>query len=39
MMLYSFFYVPTLSVTNSIAFANLKDASEFGVIRVGGTLG
>ena len=40
MMLYSFFYVPTLSVTNSIAFANLKDAqNEFGVIRVGGTLG
>ena len=32
MMLYSFFYVPTLSVTNAIAFANLKDAQkEFGI--------
>ncbi len=40
MMLYSFFYVPTLSVTNAIAFANLKDAQkEFGLVRVGGTLG
>ncbi len=40
MMLYSFFYVPTLSVTNALAFANLKDAQkEFGFVRVGGTLG
>jgi nucleoside transporter len=40
MLLYSFFYVPTLSVTNAIAFANLEDAQrDFGVVRVGGTLG
>ncbi len=40
MLLYSFFYVPTLSVTNAIAFANLKDAQkDFGIVRVGGTLG
>jgi nucleoside transporter len=40
MMLYSFFYVPTLSITNAIAFANLQDSQkEFGFVRVGGTLG
>jgi nucleoside transporter len=40
MMLYSFFFVPTLSVTNSLAFANVTDAQkEFGFIRTGGTLG
>jgi MFS family permease len=32
--------VPTLSVTNAIAFANLKDpARDFGVVRMGGTVG
>jgi nucleoside transporter len=40
MLLHCFFYVPTLSVTNAIAFANLKDAQkEFGYIRVWGTIG
>src|SRR5262245_22996857 len=40
MMLHCFFYVPTLSVTNSISFANLKDAQkDFGKIRVWGTIG
>ena len=40
MMLHCFFYVPTMSVTNAIAFANIKDAQkEFGFIRVCGTLG
>jgi nucleoside transporter len=40
MMLHCFFYVPTLSVTNVISFANLKDSQkEFGFIRVFGTLG
>src|SRR5262245_59072293 len=33
-------YVPTNSIANSIAFANIKDPQrEFGLIRVGGTLG
>ncbi|MFI5455887.1 MAG: MFS transporter [Isosphaerales bacterium] len=40
MMLHCFFYVPTLSVTNSIAFSNLKDAQkDFGFIRLWGTIG
>jgi nucleoside transporter len=40
MLLHSLFYVPTISITNSIAFANLKDASqEFGPVRVWGTIG
>lgn len=39
-LVYSLLYVPTLSVTNSIAFANLRDpAREFGVVRMGGTVG
>src|SRR5882762_2201378 len=34
------FYVPTISITNSIAFANMKDAQkEFGLVRMGGTIG
>ena len=37
---YSLVYVPTLSVANSVAFANLSDpARDFGTIRMGGTLG
>jgi len=40
MAVHSLFYVPTISITNSIAFANLKDPQkEFGVIRVWGTIG
>jgi len=40
MFIYCLFYVPTLSITNSIAFASLKDAKrEFGIVRMGGTLG
>jgi nucleoside transporter len=40
MLLHCFFYVPTLSVTNAISFANLKDAQkDFGFIRVWGTIG
>lgn len=39
-LVYSLVYVPTLSVTNSIAFANLKDpARDFGAVRMGGTVG
>lgn len=33
-------YVPTISITNAIAFAHLKDAQrEFGLVRMGGTIG
>ena len=40
MWVHCLFYVPTISITNSIAFAHMKDpASEFGPIRMGGTLG
>jgi len=40
MLLHSIFYVPTISITNSIAFANLRDpAREFGPVRVWGTIG
>jgi len=37
---YSLFYVPTLSVANTISFANLHDpARDFGKVRMGGTVG
>src|SRR4028118_683274 len=40
MYVHSIFYVPTFSITNSIAFAHLKGAKEeFGVVRMGGTIG
>ena len=40
MLLHCFFYVPTMSVTNAIAFSNIKDAQkDFGFIRVWGTIG
>jgi nucleoside transporter len=40
MLVHSLFYVPTISVTNSLAFANLKNpAKEFGLVRMGGTIG
>lgn len=40
MMVHCLLYVPTLSIANSIAFANIKDPQkEFGSIRVGGTIG
>lgn len=39
-LVFSLVYVPTLSVTNSIAFANLRDpAAGFGGVRMGGTVG
>jgi MFS family permease len=38
--LYGILYVPTISVTNSLAFANLKNpARDFGFVRMGGTIG
>src|SRR5947208_8195699 len=40
MQLHCLLYVPTISITNSIAFAQMKDAQgEFGIIRMGGTIG
>ncbi len=40
MLVHCLLYVPTISITNSIAFANMKDAQqEFGFVRMGGTIG
>ena len=40
MLIHCIFYVPTISITNSIAFASMKDAQrEFGIVRMGGTIG
>ena len=40
MLVHCLLYVPTISITNAIAFANMKDPQkEFGVVRMGGTIG
>ena len=40
MLVHSLFYVPTISVTNSLAFSHMKNAEkEFGFVRMGGTIG
>jgi nucleoside transporter len=40
MLAYAFFYAPTLALSNSVAFRNLKDPEvEFGPIRMWGTIG
>src|SRR5207244_3567793 len=40
LLVHSLFYVPTISITNSIAFANLRDPQkEFGPVRLWGTIG
>ncbi len=40
MWVHCILYVPTISITNSIAFAAMKDATrEFGLVRMGGTIG
>lgn len=40
MLIHSLLYVPTISVANSLAFANLRNpAKEFGLVRMGGTIG
>jgi nucleoside transporter len=40
MIVHCMFYVPTISISNSVAFANLRDAArDFGPIRVWGTIG
>ncbi len=39
-LIYGLLYVPTISVTNSLAFAHLKNpAKDFGIVRMGGTVG
>ncbi|MBK9388418.1 MAG: MFS transporter [Planctomycetes bacterium] len=40
MLVHCLLYVPTIAITNSIAFAQMKDAQkEFGIVRMGGTIG
>jgi nucleoside transporter len=40
MLVHCLLYVPTISITNSIAFANMTDPKrEFGIVRMGGTIG
>lgn len=40
MMIHCLFYVPTISITNSIAFANVTDPQrDFGLVRLWGTIG
>ena len=40
MWVHCLLYVPTISITNSIAFANIRDPQkEFGLVRMGGTIG
>src|SRR5262245_50296142 len=40
MLVHCLLYVPTLSITNSIAFAHMDDPQkEFGLVRMGGTIG
>ncbi len=40
MLVHTLFYVPTISITNSIAFANIQDAQkDFGPVRLWGTIG
>ena len=40
MLIHCLFYVPTISITNSIAFANVTDAQkDFGLVRLWGTIG
>ena len=40
MLVHCLLYVPTISITNSIAFTHMADAKkEFGLVRMGGTIG
>ncbi len=40
MYVHCLLYVPTISITNAIAFTHMKDAQrEFGIVRMGGTIG
>src|SRR5688572_32424701 len=40
LLVHCLLYVPTISITNSIAFTHMQDAQkEFGIVRMGGTIG
>ena len=40
MLVHALLYVPTISVSNSIAFTHMKNAQkEYGIVRMGGTIG
>jgi nucleoside transporter len=39
MLVHTVMYMPTLSITNSICFHHIKDAKEFGRVRLWGTIG
>ncbi|MDO8543736.1 MAG: MFS transporter [Opitutaceae bacterium] len=40
MLVHCLLYVPTISITNAIAFANMRNPEkEFGIVRMGGTIG
>lgn len=39
MLAYAVLYMPTIALTNAIAFHHLRDAKSFGKVRVGGTIG
>jgi len=40
MAIHCLLYVPTISVTNAIAFSHMKNSEkEFGIVRMGGTIG
>jgi nucleoside transporter len=38
-LLYAVLYMPTIALTNAIAFHHMKDSKKFGYIRVWGTIG
>ena len=38
-LIYAVLYMPTIALTNAIAFHHMKDSKKFGYIRVGGTVG
>ena len=38
-LIYAVLYMPTIALTNAIAFHHMKDSKKFGFIRVGGTIG